>query len=189
MGSFSALAALDRRHIVISWELEDGPGTEWKVSRRESEDALYILLVSGLVADDLGRVTYRDGAVEQGRVYQYKIELLGEGSFLYETQEVYVPIAGAKLDQNVPNPFNPSTTIEFAIPDGGSGAGAVARLTVYDVRGSLVRVLVDEFMTPGIKKVVWNGRDKEGRAVASGVYFYLLRSGTYVKTTGMVLFE
>ena len=65
-----------------------------------------------------------------------------------------------------PNPFNPSTTIEYSVPN----RSAVA-LRVYNVRGELVRVLVDGMTEPGIHRVAWNGMDDTNRHVASGVYF------------------
>jgi len=75
----------------------------------------------------------------------------------------------AYLGQCYPNPFNPSTRIEFSIPQ-----AARVRLDVYDVHGRLVATLVDRQSAPGMQSVVWNGRDRNGAGVASGVYFYRL---------------
>jgi len=76
------------------------------------------------------------------------------------------PVAFA-LEQNQPNPFNPSTTIRFGLP----AEGAVV-LAVYSATGQLVRTLVDETLTAGAHDVAWNGLDERGRTVASGVYLY-----------------
>jgi len=65
-----------------------------------------------------------------------------------------------------PNPFRPSTTLRFAARDSGE-----AMLSVYDVRGSLVRTLHNGSVTPGLHERDWNGRDEGGRAVAPGIYF------------------
>jgi len=73
------------------------------------------------------------------------------------------------LAQNAPNPFNPATTIRFALPREGS-----IRLAVYDVNGRLVRTLVGRTFLSGHHEVVWDGCDDNGRAVASGVYVYRL---------------
>lgn len=71
------------------------------------------------------------------------------------------------LDQNQPNPFNPSTTIKFDLPQRGR-----VDLKIYALDGSLVRTLVSEVLDPGRHDVAWQGRDDSGRAVASGTYFY-----------------
>ena len=86
------------------------------------------------------------------------------------------------LYQNVPNPFNPATTIGFDLPE-----RANVRLSIYDVSGKLVRRLVDEEMGPGHKGVTWNGRDRAGREVASGVYFYKLTAAGVTQTRKMVI--
>jgi subtilisin family serine protease len=76
------------------------------------------------------------------------------------------------LAPNVPNPFNPETTIRF----GTERAGRV-RLIVYDIHGARVRTLVDEWMPAGSYRARWDGRSDRGTAVASGVYLYELAEG------------
>jgi hypothetical protein len=89
------------------------------------------------------------------------------------------------LYPNVPNPFNPSTTIRYDVPAGG---GAVT-LRIYDVSGRLVRTLQDGPQAAGQKTAVWNGRDDRGRGVVSGVYFYRLEAPGYRKTLKMILIQ
>ncbi|MBN2291425.1 MAG: T9SS type A sorting domain-containing protein [Pirellulales bacterium] len=89
------------------------------------------------------------------------------------------------LFPNVPNPFNPSTSIRYDVPPGG---GEVT-LRIYDVSGRFVRTLVDGLQTAGRKTVVWNGRDDRDRSVVSGVYFYRLQAPGYEKTLKMVLIQ
>jgi hypothetical protein len=72
----------------------------------------------------------------------------------------------------VPNPFNPSTRLDFELP----AAGPV-RLAVYDLRGALVRVLEDGALPAGRYSRRWDGRNEAGNAVASGVYFFSLDAG------------
>jgi hypothetical protein len=71
----------------------------------------------------------------------------------------------AYLRQNRPNPFNPSTEFEFALPENG-----VAELRVFDVRGRVVRTLVSGELPAGNHRAAWDGTDERGRPVASGVY-------------------
>ncbi len=87
------------------------------------------------------------------------------------------------LEQNRPNPFNPHTTIVFDLP----GARAVS-LTIYDASGRLVDVLLDdEIASRGRNEVAWRGRDRAGRQLPSGTYFYRLQAGRRVETRRMVL--
>ena len=88
------------------------------------------------------------------------------------------------LHQNVPNPFNPLTTIRYDLP-----ANARVRLSIIDVAGRRVRTLVDEQQTAGSRSAIWNGRDDAGRAVASGVYFYVLDAGKERLTRKLVLLK
>ena len=92
--------------------------------------------------------------------------------------------AGFVLYQNVPNPFNPSTTIHYEVP-----ASAQVALSVYDVGGRLVRRLVNDQKPRGSHVVRWDGRDEGGQEVSSGVYFVLLRSAGFTLTKRMVLLK
>ena len=85
------------------------------------------------------------------------------GEQLFEVEELPEEVA---LNYNYPNPFNVDTRIEYALPEQAS-----VRMEIYNIRGQLVRVLVDNVQPAGFKSVVWDGRDDSGRSVASGVYF------------------
>jgi hypothetical protein len=88
------------------------------------------------------------------------------------------------LEQNVPNPFNPTTTIRFTLP-----TRAQVNLTVFDVNGRRVITLVDGVMSAGLSSVVWDGRDRRGNQVSSGVYFYRIVEGSNVETRKMLLLK
>jgi hypothetical protein len=89
-----------------------------------------------------------------------------------------------QLNQNFPNPFNPSTTISFVLP-----AGAPVSLTVYSADGQLVRELVKGDAPAGLKEISWDGRNAHGHLAGSGVYFYRLKMGDKVLTKKMVLIK
>ena len=89
-----------------------------------------------------------------------------------------------RLFANVPNPFNPSTTIRYEL-----GASGPVRLDVLDVSGRLVCTLVNQRVEAGQHEIQWNGQDAKGQRVASGVYVYRLEAGSLVSTRRMVLLK
>ncbi len=86
------------------------------------------------------------------------------------------------LSPNYPNPFNPTTSIGYALPQ-----DAHVRLTVYNMLGQKVATLVDEQQSAGYKTVLWKGADENGEQVASGVYFYRLEADEYSEVNKMML--
>jgi hypothetical protein len=86
------------------------------------------------------------------------------------------------LYQNHPNPFNPETNIEFALPKPEQ-----VRLRIFDVYGREVRFLFTMWLQAGLHAVKWDGRDDDGVAVGSGVYFYRLQAGSFTETKKLVL--
>lgn len=88
------------------------------------------------------------------------------------------------LSQNYPNPFNPSTVIRYHIPD---GQYTRVSLVVYNLHGKLVNKLVDEVKSPGTHSVSWDGRNEAGIRVASGVYFYRIKTDDFTSTRKMTL--
>ncbi len=89
------------------------------------------------------------------------------------------------LSQNYPNPFNPTTIINYELRIENSPIHTT--LKIYNILGREVRTLVDEPQAPGYYSVRWNGRDNAGKELASGVYFYRIKAGNFVKTKKMVL--
>ena len=83
---------------------------------------------------------------------------------------------------NYPNPFNPSTSIEFSLQEAG-----FAELVIYNVMGQKVRELLSGSMKAGVNSVVWDGRDDFGLTVAAGVYIAKLTMGSSIKARSMML--
>lgn len=99
-----------------------------------------------------------------------------------------IPVpARAFLRQNVPNPFNPLTTIAYGVPREHGKGHVQVRIDVFDVKGRLVRRLVNGRQDPGVYTALWDGRDDSGRGVQSGVYFYRLRTGTQTESRKMLV--
>ena len=89
------------------------------------------------------------------------------------------------LHQNVPNPFNPTTTIRFDLAREGH-----VELRIYDVAGHVVKTLVNGTLAPGRNIAIpWSGLDEAGARVPSGVYFYQLVTDDFTATKKMVLMK
>lgn len=93
------------------------------------------------------------------------------------------PVAN-NLDRNYPNPFNPETTIRFSIKEGGN-----VQLNVYNLKGQLIRSLVNAQLSAGQHRIVWNGKDNNGNAVASGIYLYKMETANYSSMQKMMLMK
>ncbi|MHB9028470.1 MAG: cohesin domain-containing protein, partial [Candidatus Latescibacterota bacterium] len=87
-----------------------------------------------------------------------------------------------RMDQNHPNPFNPTTSIEYVLPKEG-----LVRLEVLNITGQVVRVLTNGHQPQGRHTVVWNALDDKGAKVSAGVYFYHLRMGNNTAIKKMLL--
>ncbi|HRI46861.1 MAG TPA: CotH kinase family protein [Ignavibacteriaceae bacterium] len=88
------------------------------------------------------------------------------------------------LEQNFPNPFNPSTTIRFSIPSDVNQSSANVSLKIYDVLGNEVLQLINASMPPGFHEVEFNGNN-----LSTGIYFYQLKYGAYSETKKLLLIK
>ncbi|RPH57923.1 MAG: T9SS C-terminal target domain-containing protein, partial [Acidobacteria bacterium] len=84
----------------------------------------------------------------------------------------------------VPNPFNPTTTVEFTLE-----RASHVTLRIYDVEGRLARTLLDRPLMRGVHQERWDGRDDRGNPAASGVYFLRFKAGNVTQTQKMVLLK
>ncbi len=100
------------------------------------------------------------------------------------TQEPTAVPHDFELHQNFPNPFNSGTVVSFSIPVRAQGS-----LAVYNLAGQRIRMLHKSILEAGSHTVRWDGRDDEGRPVASGVYLYRLRSDGHVATRKLLLLK
>ncbi len=83
---------------------------------------------------------------------------------------------------NCPNPFNPTTTISFSIPEKSK-----VELTIYNIRGQKTKILINKSFESGTHSAIWNGIDDTGKAVSSGIYLYQLKAGNKISETRKML--
>jgi hypothetical protein len=130
--------------------------------------------------------TCLDRGIYPGREYVYRVyyDDGGKRQLLFETAVLSTPAAGPTLNPNYPNPFNPSTRIDYYIPEPSD-----VELVIYDVSGRRIKTLVSTGKPAGGHAVEWDGRDDLGSLVASGVYLCRLEMGKARRTIKMVLLK
>ena len=114
--------------------------------------------------------------------YSYRLKQLDtDGSFTYsDVVEIDLKLPDRfKLSQNYPNPFNPTTVINYQLPEAGK-----VTLSIYDILGNEVRILVNEERSAGNYEIEFNAT-----GLPSGVYFYILRAGSFVESKKMLLLK
>jgi predicted CXXCH cytochrome family protein len=138
---------------------------------------------------------YTDADVQNTVHYYYKIaavDFSGNASPLSTEANVVVTsvreLGGIPteyaLDQNHPNPFNPTTEISFALPKQSS-----VRITIYSITGEEVATVVNETMSAGNYSIPWDGRNQAGQTVSSGMYLYRIQAGDFVAVKKMLLMK
>ncbi len=136
---------------------------------------------------------YQEAASQTGLTYFYKISAIdvagNESGYTSVSVVTSVESSGGipkefALSQNYPNPFNPTTEIAFSIPK-----QSAVKIVVYGLSGDVIATIVNQTMSAGNYRVVWNGRSDDGRSVASGVYFYHLQAEGFASTKKMTLLK
>jgi YVTN family beta-propeller protein len=182
--------AVEDGTAVLRWQTLVEAGMDgFQVLRSDAEEGVYAAVAKETIAaagrSEGASYEYRDESVHANRTYWYKLQEVrsdGSGQEFGPYSLSYQLAYG--LEQNVPNPFNPTTTIKYAL-----AADGPVTLTIYDVKGARVRELVNESRRADVYRVVWDGSNENGERVASGVYFYRLVAGTYTQTRKMMLLK
>ncbi len=172
--------------VAVTWGYEaDEPILGFRVYRARDGKTGTEQLTNEL---DLGAGARRfvDTAPPAGSALLYSVAAVRPDGSETRSAAVAVSVAAVRLvlAQNRPNPFNPSTEVDFVLD-----RDAAVSLRVYDLAGRLVRTLVDEPRPAGPHTAFWDGRSDAGRSVASGTYVYRLDAGSSVLMKRMTLLK
>ncbi len=189
--------AVERNNVLLNWVTgRESNNRGFEIQRRIYGVSTWqsIAFVEGSgTSNGLNAYTFIDRNVSPGS-YQYRLKILDlSGSFKYSgtaQATVGLPETFALL-QNFPNPFNPTTEIQYQLPAVAGTGSAKSRtvLKVYNLLGEEVRTLVDKIEAPGFYSVTWDGKDIPGRTAPSGIYIYRLQFGPFVETRKMVFVQ
>jgi hypothetical protein len=187
-------AATNNTTVNLTWQTATETNNQgFNVERANGNSFVKIGFVSGKgTSTVINNYTYTDQVGGNGN-YVYRLTQVDfDGKFSYSKQ-VSVDVTGGpttySLSQNYPNPFNPSTIIKFALPFDSN-----VKLTIYNITGQVVRVLVNGAQSAGSHEVTFNFNEN-GVNVSSGIYFYTLEASannnkaTYRETKKMVLMK
>jgi hypothetical protein len=183
----NAAAVLRGSIVDVTWSTNwPADPANFVVYRATGADGQTLLLGAAVVATGANSFAISDATGEPGASYRYRVEVQdGDSAWvLFETAAIEIQRSPLRLAQNLPNPFNPQTKIEFSLPR----AGHVV-LGIFDVSGRQVARLVDGAMTAGTHAEVWTGQDDAGNPVASGTYFYRLDADGASLVRKMVLLK
>lgn len=176
-----------------AWSMKDSAGTDILNLRIEQtqypQRALFPMPIDvtiETVQGDTLVTIFNDAAVQEFRIPLQAsakgIVLDKEGWILKNVDSVTfvegIPAVPSEfsLQQNYPNPFNGETVIEFTLPQRKR-----VEITLYNIYGQQVRKLLSQSYEAGTHRVVWNGTDEQGNVTASGLYFYQMRAGDFIK--------
>ena len=187
MGSdaLNLFATLQDSNINSFNEIISINGTNTDVSQ-------YYIIINNQMSE-IGEASYP----HRYRLYTYffpernkMVQVASSGIWVYDIEYsvsdadiVILPIKNELLN-NFPNPFNPETTIRFNI-----AVESIVSIDIFNIRGQMVKRLLDGFYERGSHAVVWDGRDETNREMGSGVYFYRMVAGEVVETRRMVLLK
>lgn len=183
----------DGGYIVAGYTESFGAGNfdVWLIRTDDDGDTVWSKTVGGENLDR-GRsvdLTTDGGFIIAGTTYdyfagEYNIYLIKLGNETSVSQPESGSEPGLINLNNFPNPFGRTTTIAFDIPSGLYGS---VSLSIYDISGRIVRILIDEPLDTGSHNTIWDGRDEGGRKLDPGVYFYRIENPAFNRTRRMIL--
>lgn len=193
--------------LVLEWDEAsdpDSPGASLTYNVRVGTTPGGNEIVSAMALEDGSRLVAKPGNAGHARRmvirdldpevdYFWAVQSIDAGLLgsAFATESVATDVAAIEevpdrlaLVGNYPNPFNPGTTIQYTLPQ-----QSAVRLAVYNVLGAEVAVLVDGTMPSGEHEVYWNGRNRQGHVLPSGLYVYRLESQGQTFSRTMVLLK
>ena len=192
LASFDGAVQNDR--VVLNWStVSQTNNAGWRITRSvdgETFEAVGDFVQGAGTADALMNYRFEDKNLPGVEKVYYRLEQVDLDGSVSQSNVIEV-LLGARMPLPTefavsvyPNPFNPSTTISYDLPE-----GAPVSVIIYDVLGQQVRHLISQFNSTGRYSVQWDARDNQGRGVASGVYIARVDAGTTTLSQKMLLLK
>ena len=201
LSNFTAVVTSEN-FVNIAWMAETETNhSGYNIFRNETKDLENAIKINAQLIDKGTAVGtqisyfYTDFEVYTNMMYYYWLESVAlDGSSQFygpltvtigdPAQEPLPPVIPmvTKLYNAFPNPFNPNTNIRYSLKEVGK-----VKIEIYNMKGQKIKTFTQEHNSPGYYQVSWDGRDENGRSVASGIYLYRLTTANYTSAKKMVL--
>ena len=189
ISSFSLIA--QDTLVLLNWDPMNIEGFSYYLLERSLSEEFDAEIVSNYLSNNY----FQDDDLEYDTEYFYRVayvtdEISPYSDTLSVTLEFLNNNYGPKLPEhyvlydNFPNPFNPVTTIKYNIPKKSH-----VKITIHDMLGNLVDVLVDEYQSKGSKSVQWDGKNSNNNSISGGLYLYTIQSGKFKEAKKMLLLK
>jgi hypothetical protein len=158
---------------------------DWELQYRAADGKLYVAAagLTPITDGDIATISFKN--VAYMNTVDVTADVLMNESINASLQAQVKPVPTRfALENNYPNPFNPTTTIRYALP-----LDARVNVTIYNIQGQVVRTLVGTDQTAGYYTIQWDGRSDAGMSVASGIYIYRINAGQFVAAKKMVMLK
>lgn len=136
-------------------------------------------------------LTYEDMNCDEAGLYDSTANAIVRGIINYLgldftgiSEEKGSILSGFVLKQNYPNPFNSFTTIQYSLHQEDK-----VTLILYDLKGSQIKTLINDRQIPGVKTLMWNGKNDAGKPVPAGIYLYTMASGNIITTRKLIFLK
>ena len=180
----------EETYVVLDWDPVSSDDFQYYLLERSTDSEFS----TNLIANYLPTNQYEDHDIEYDTEYFYRVSY-NEGGEWSEHSEVisitleWMDISRPKalpihfrLHQNYPNPFNPETYITYDLPEDG-----FVSVDIYDMRGVLIKTLVNDVQPRGYRTIKWNGTNDNGQKVSAGLYLYRIEAMNFTDTKKMML--
>ena len=177
--------------LTLSWDYEDDSDdefTQFIVEKRfNTEEWEQVSLLTNneytCVINKMGYYSYRLRANYQEDYSNFSNEVSFDYLISTDNENNDVALV-TSLQGNYPNPFNPETNIAYTL-----AKASKVKLKIFNLKGQLVKTLVNDYQPSGNHKIVWNGKNNQNRAVSSGIYFIKIETDDYQKTQKAILMK
>ena len=166
-----------------TWLLDATPTPNFTYNWGNYPDFRDLTLKPGEIYDDNSHVRFDNVVAHDDGSFSVDVEIHDITTGIANETNSNIPET-FKLEGNYPNPFNPTTTISYDLPE-----QAQVTLGIYDLLGKKIKTLVNQSQDAGNKIAVWNGTDNLGRSVSAGVYLYRIKAGEFSQTRKMLLLK
>jgi hypothetical protein len=167
-------------NILITWSENSENDISYYVLDKSADEDFITDQYSSISTSE---TSYIDTAFEDGQTLYYRLSAVDSTGNVSDYSEVISieAVVGIEnstipktfiLNHNYPNPFNPSTTIRYGLPE-----DSIVSMVIYDVRGQVVKMLDSEHQSAGWYDIVWNGETTDGKTISTGIYFARLVAG------------